>query len=327
MTSGYKYLCMLTVLMLLSCSNKKITTDLLGLPSSPFKSKNVVIVVVDGPRYSETWGDSSHRYIPRMANELAPHGAIFTNFNNTGPTYTNSGHTSLTTGYRQEINNTGREYPKFPSIFQYYLKENPDKKTSAWIITSKDKLEILANTIHDAWKDKHMPSVNCGIGGLGTGYREDSVTCSVAVEVLKKHHPRLVLINFKEPDISGHANNWEGYLKGIKDTDEYVWQIWKHLNTDPFYKNQTAFFVTNDHGRHLDGVKDGFVNHGCTCEGCRHINLYAYGPDFKKNVIISDPYAQQDVTATSALILNLTMTFSEGHVMHSLLKNKYVNHE
>ena len=289
---------------------------------SPYKTKNVIIIVVDGPRYTETWGDSSHKYIPHMAKDMAKEGVVFTNFYNNGPTYTNSGHSTLSTGYRQEIDNKGKELPKYPSIFQYYLKKTGKDKKSAWIITTKDKLEILSNTQDSVWKDTYRPSTDCGVSGLGSDYREDSVTFKNAVNVLKTQHPNLLLINFKEPDASGHANNWNAYLKGITDTDTYVWELWKLINSDPEYKGNTTLFVTNDHGRHLDNVKDGFVNHGCPCEGCQHINLYAYGPDFKKNLIVKDNYYQQDVSATAAQLLDVQMPHSEGKPIEALYKSK-----
>ena len=315
------YLLLNILFLLTACAEKINGQNNIPKSESAFKTKNVIIVVVDGPRYSETWGDSMHQHIPHMSKDLAKEGAVFTSFLNDGFTYTNSGHTAITTGYRQEINNSGKkDYPKYPSIFQYYLQKTGKEKTAAWVITTKDKLEILSNTVHPEWQNKFLPSTDCGNNGIGTGYREDSTTFKNSMEILKKHHPNLVLINFKEPDASGHANNWEGYLKGIKDTDNYVWELWKMIQTDSIYKNNTAFIVTNDHGRHLDNVKDGFINHGCSCDGCRHINLFVWGPDFKKNVLISEKYAQQDITATIAFLLNLEMPYSEGKVIEALFK-------
>lgn len=283
-----------------------------------YKARKVIIVVIDGPRYSETWGDSSHQYIPHMAKDMAKEGAVFTRFYNNGYTYTNSGHTAITTGHNQQINNTGKEYPNHPSIFHYYLKKSGKNKNAAWLITSKDKLEILAHTKDEEWKDKFIPSTNCGQSGLGSGYRDDLTTFNKAVDILTNEHPDLVLINFKEPDASAHAEDWQGYIKGIQDTDNYIWQLWKLIQSDSNYKDQTAFFVTNDHGRHLDNVKNGFANHGCSCEGCRHINLYAYGPDFSKK-IIHEEYALQDIAAMVADILKLEMPHSKGKVIEALL--------
>lgn len=298
------------------CSEKPPYTNASN-STPPVRPENIVIVVMDGPRYSETWGDPTHQNIPYMANEMAKEGAVFTNFYNTGPTYTNAGHSAITTGNRQQINNRGNEWPKYASIFQYYLKKTGKEKQAAWIITSKDKLAILANTNDENWKDMFLPSTDCGVSGLGSGYRHDSVTFQRSLDILKKHHPNLVLINFKEPDASAHTNNWPGYLQGIKDTDEYIWKLWTFIKADTFYKDRTAFFVTNDHGRHLDNVKNGFITHGCRCRGCRHINLYAYGPGFTRQCI-DKKYALQDITATTAYLLDLHMPNSEGEIIKEL---------
>ncbi len=47
---------------------------------SGYKTKHVFIVVMDGVRYSETFGDSTHALIPRLYNDLRPEGTLFTNF-------------------------------------------------------------------------------------------------------------------------------------------------------------------------------------------------------------------------------------------------------
>src|SRR5688572_13032990 len=95
-----------------------------GLRETPYRTENVFIVVMDGARFSETWGDPIRRYIPRLAGELAPAGAVAARFYNAGPTYTNAGHAALTTGFYQEINNNGQELPEKPSIFQLWRKRS-----------------------------------------------------------------------------------------------------------------------------------------------------------------------------------------------------------
>ena len=42
-------------------------------------AQNVIIVVVDGARYTETFGAGA-TYIPHMYNDLKPLGAVYTNF-------------------------------------------------------------------------------------------------------------------------------------------------------------------------------------------------------------------------------------------------------
>lgn len=287
-------------------------------PISSFKTKNVIVVVMDGPRYSETWGDSTHQYIPRMANDLLPQGIVSTQFYNNGPTYTTAGHTAITTGNYQEINNAGLEIPAAPSIFQYWLKKYNVDTSAAWVIASKSKLAILADCQDSNWSGTFNASTNCGVNGLGSAVRDDSSTFEIAKSILTMYHPNLVLINFREPDFSGHQNNWTNYTQGIKDVDEYIYQVWNYIETDPIYKGTTTLFVTNDHGRHLDTVSTGFSGHGDSCDGCRHINFFACGPDFKKNVMFDTPRELIDIPTTIAWLMDFNFPSGQGNVMHEL---------
>lgn len=291
------------------------------LRQNTYKTEIAIILIVDGPRYTETWGDSSHRHIPHMAHEMSKEGVVFRNFYNDGYTYTTSGHAAICTGYRQELeNHKGNQLPEKPSLFQYYLKDHPQDSSKVWVIATKDKLEILSDCEDARWKHKFRPSVDCGNSGLRSGYREDSITFQKVMHVLKNEKAKLMMVNFKEPDHSGHARSWKKYLKGIADTDSLVWEIWKYIQSDPYYKNKTSLFVTNDHGRHSDGIKDGFCSHGDECEGCRHINLYAFGPDFKKNGITDVYHTQVDLTATIAELLYLKMPYIQGKPIQELFR-------
>jgi membrane-anchored protein YejM (alkaline phosphatase superfamily) len=285
-----------------------------------YKTKNVMIVVVDGLRYSEGWGDSTHQYIPQMAEILSKQGVINTHFYNLGDTYTSAGHTSLTTGIYQSINNSGLELPENPSIFQYWNQQYRNNPVKSWIITSKDKLAVLADCKNQDWKGRFTPSVNSGIDGLGigSGYREDSLTLKTALGVLKDYHPNLVLINFRDPDYSAHSGIWTSYVDGVRKTDKYVYQLWQFLQSDNIYKNTTTLFVTNDHGRHLDTVADGFASHGDGCEGCRHLGFFASGPDFRKGALINVSREQIDIPLTVAELLGFKLPNSKGKVMFEL---------
>ena len=284
-----------------------------------YKTENVIIIVVDGVRYSETWGDSTHQYIPYFSNEIAAFGVVNTGFYNNRVTATTAGFTAITTGAYQEINNSGQESPIHPSIFQYLIKNDSISKESAWIINSKDKLAVLGNCQESDWKDKYIPLSDCGINGIGSGYRHDTLTLASFFNVMSEYHPKLTLLGFREPDFSGHTNSWEDYLQEIKNTDEYIYRVWNYIQNDSFYAGTTTLFITNDHGRHLDNISDGFQSHGDDCEGCRHINFFAFGPDFKEGVI--DIRREQiDIPATIAEILQLSPEYIEGEIMYELFE-------
>ncbi|RNI26975.1 sulfatase-like hydrolase/transferase [Rufibacter latericius] len=303
------------------CQQSCTSTDEVSPPKlkEAYKTESVIIVVIDGPRFTETLGDSNHTYAPFLTKQFLTEGGIaLTNFYNDGVTFTNPGHGTITTGYRQNVENSGKELPKNPSFFQAWRQQTKSPANSAWIIASKGKLEILANSSDSAWHNQYMPSTNCGTNS-GSGYRSDLTTFEVAMKVLQTDHPKLMLINFKDPDVGGHTNNWSGYLQGIKRADSLVAELWTYLNKDKAYKDKVTLLVTNDHGRHLDGMADGFVSHGDGCEGCRHITLFAAGPDFKKNATIDTYYRQRDIAATVAELMRIEMV-TEGEMMKELFR-------
>ncbi len=296
-----------------SCTSEKVIDRI-------YQTKNLVVVVIDGPRYSESWGQSGRPNVRYMDSVMAPVGCTHSYFYNLGETWTTNGHTALTTGIYQSINNTGGEYPQNPGIFQHYLKKHPDEASLVWLITSKDKLQVLSDCKDSKWKNKYLASTDCGVNGLGTGYRHDSITFKRVMYALEVHKPKVLFVNFREPDFSGHKGDWNAYIRGIQQTDSMVHEIWKFLESDPNYQGKTTLFVTNDHGRHLDGISNGYVSHGCNCEGCRRIHLWSFGPDFKQGTYLNQAAELIDVHATIGELLQLHSLKSNGRVLWELFQ-------
>jgi arylsulfatase A-like enzyme len=288
--------------------------DLLKVTDNQYQTKNVVVVVVDGARQSETWGDPKHRYIPNMSKKLAPQGIVLSNFYNSGSTVTIPGHTAITTGYYDNISNNGDEYPQKPSFFQMWLKVSGMPGIKAWIVASKSKLKVLADCGDMAWRTSFNPSVDAED-------RDDTLTFKAAMYVFKTYKPHLFLIHFRGPDYYGHQNEWDKYLHSIIETDSLAFEIWNYLENDDFYKNNTTLIITNDHGRHLDNIADGFIGHGDNCSGCTHINFFATGPDFKKNMITVTHREQIDILPTVCELMGFTSSGFKRKVMWELFKN------
>jgi hypothetical protein len=267
--------------------------------------QNVFIVVVDGPRYSESFG-SKDRYLPRIWNELRPQGTIYTNFHNDGITATIPGHDALISGVYQKIANDGSQSLTSPTIFEYFRQQTGAPDSACFVVSGKKKLHVLTHSIDSAYGERY------GARFVSTDTYRDSDTWDSLVNVMDMYHPRLVVVNLPQIDARGHAGEWDNYLAAIRQADSLVALLWQKLQSDSLYSNRTTLFVTNDHGRH-DDQHGGFQHHGDSCNGCRHIMLLALGPDFPAGMEVTDPRSQIDVFQTAAGILGLHVPPDRGH--------------
>nr|WP_294862556.1 alkaline phosphatase family protein [uncultured Fluviicola sp.] len=301
-------------IVLLACTHEKAPLY------KEYQTRNVIIVAIDGPRYSETWGDPARINIP-VRDSLSAYGVLLTNFRNEGVTFTIPGHTAICTGNYQSIANDGSQLPDYPSIFQYWLKSTNESYKKCCIVGSKDKLRVLSNCLYPDYQDHYRPFFNCGVNGDGTGgYRADSTTLEIALNTLSLDQPKLMLIAFKDPDYFGHQSDSMGYINAIRKTDQYIGIIWNYIQNSSNYKDKTTLIVTNDHGRHLDGILDGYTSHGDNCDGCRHIELFALSPDFKSDLELNTDYNQLDISATIKELLHFPFNTGKGRVMTDLFK-------
>lgn len=273
-----------------------------------YKTRNVVILVIDGSRYTETFGDSTHQYIPFIWNKLRPLGTIYTKFYNDSMTITCSGHSTILTGAWQKLPNDGSLRPEKPTIYEYYRKQLGSSEDECAVILGKDKLSILSYSTYSGYGEPFGASVL-----YGGNYTDDINTWNNTREILSKKHPRLAIVNLGQVDAEGHSGNWDGYVKSIQQADSIVYLVWDLLQNDPFYKDSTTLFVVNDHGRHTHD----FTSHGCHCEGCRHLLSMMIGPDTKAGKIDSTYRQQIDIAPTIGQLLGFSTPISTGHSLYS----------
>jgi hypothetical protein len=293
---------------------------------SGYKTKHVFIAVMDGVRYSETFGDITHALVPHLYNDLRPEGTLFTNFYNRGVTVTRQGHSTLISGTWQSIPNGGPRLTR-PTLFEYYRDEKGVPSTKCWTIFGKGPYAFGPYSSHPAYGGRFSGQYIFG-GGQDNPLSEDTAEGNAAVlnktiEVMKKDQPDIVFINFGYTDhiahVSGEINN---YHAAIKNTDEQMWKLWNAIQSDPHYRDSTTVFFTNDHGRH----SHDFQNHGDHCEGCEHTMLLVLGPDVKKNAVADKEALPIDVAPTVAELLGFQTPLATGRVLsESLIKSLKLN--
>lgn len=298
---------------MVAIKNKSIIVFLL-LTISVY-SQNVIIVVIDGARYSETFG-AGDKYIHHLYNDLKPQGALFTNFRiaDEGETSTNPGQASILTGTWQLIKNDGTERPNRPTIFEYYRKNHFAKSTDCFIVAGKKKISALSYSTYPGFGENFGASTCC------FDAEDDNVYDSLMVK-MDTYHPKLILVNFPSTDSKGHSGIWREYVNTLTNVDNLIYKLWQKIQTDPFYKNNTTLLITNDHGRH----SRHFKNHGDDCYGCEHIMLLAISENIPQNQKRSDLQYQIDIAPTVGVLLGFETPFSEGKKLLKIKKNKKIN--
>lgn len=109
------------------------------------------------------------------------------------------------------------------------------------------------------------------------GIRWDFLTYRFATEYLKANHPRVLYIGLDETDDFAHEGRYDFYINAAHETDRRLGELWKYLQTDPFYAGKTTIFFTTDHGRG-DADKKTWRDHGSKVADCSGIWFAAMGP-------------------------------------------------
>ncbi len=273
----------------------------------------VIIFVIDGPRYTEFFGDPSHQHIPHIWNELRPAGTLCSNFRNLTLTETMSGHTSILTGVWQAIANDGSERAPEPTIFEYYRKATGAPAKDAEFIGGKSKLAACTHGLDAGYGAAYAAEADVGLAS-------DYDVYDHLIQHLDRDKPHVVMVSFSQVDLKAHSGAWADYLHQIEIVDSLAVLTWNHLQNDPDYANQTYMFMTADHGRH-DDAHGGFQHHGDDCDGCRHLIFLALGPGIRAGYECTTPYAQRDVCATAGQLLGIATPHAEGVVMTGIFEH------
>ncbi len=292
---------------------------LMSPPIHGYKTSHVFIVVMDGVRYSETFGDDKHQFIPHLYNDLKPQGTLFTNCYVKGVTVTRQGHSTLISGTWQRVHNGGPRLSR-PTLFEYYRDEKSIPEEKCWSIFGKARYAFEPYSSHPAYGSrfagKHIHGGRPNLPISENSAEGDVAVLNKVIEVMKTDQPDIVFINFGYTDHSAHvAKDIKEYWAAIKNCDEQMGKLWNTIQADPHYRDTTTVFFTNDHGRH---TRD-FHSHGDPCEGCQHIMLLILGPDIKKGVVVDTKTLQIDVAPTAGELLGLQTPLASGRVLNECL--------
>lgn len=155
-------------------------------------------------------------------------------------------------------------------------------------------------------REKFLNELQSQIPSPWGGVRLDGFTHHYAMEYIKKHHPRVVYISYGETDDFAHGGKYDAYLNSAYQSDRFIADLWKYIQSDPSYKNKTTLLITTDHGRGTIPVDD-WRSHGEKIAGADQIWMAAIGPDTKPLGEVKSPgqLYQNQVAKTAATLLGI----------------------
>ena len=282
----------------------------------------IMIVIIDGARYTETFGDPSYTYTPKMWS-LSQQGAIINNFSNDNYTYTSRALPALWCGAWTEVQNityhgSATQYAVLPTIWEYYRKGKNLLANECFYVTQYMPSLWLPSFDAD-YGQNYWPLFRC------VGNSDKDVATQTQL-VMDNYHPHFLWVYLAGVDHAGHSGNWVDYTKAVFTSDSIVSVLWEKLQSDSFYKDATTLIVTNDHGRH-DDQHGGFQGHGCSCEGCRHIQFLAIGPSIKKNYTSTKYRTTPDMAVTACYLLGVQPTKATGNIMQEIFTSNSINED
>ncbi len=144
--------------------------------------------------------------------------------------------------------------------------------------------------------------------------RGDRLLTTLTVRALKELRPRLVMVNYNDCDYV-HWGYLSHYTTGIAIMDEGIREIWRAVQADPFYRDNTVLVVVPDCGRDSNPMAPVPCQHHFNSRSAHEIFALMVGAGVPSGVVVDRTVQQVDVAATIGHYLGVTMPHAEGRVL------------
>lgn len=241
------------------------------------------------------------KLLPFLWTEVAAQGVVFGNrwqgskVDNANPYwFSYPGYSEIMTGFADTAINSNA-YPPNPNtnLLEFFNRRKGMKGKvaafGAWDAFDRILNEARSNfpvisafdTVPNTGKNSNFQLINAM---QKDGYRPwddeeclDVFTHFKAMEYLKTKRPRILYIAYGETDEWAHSGKYRSYLDAAHQVDAWIRDIWNWVQQDPQYRNNTALFITTDHGRG-DIIKEQWTSHNNKIADSHEIWFAAMGP-------------------------------------------------
>ncbi len=149
--------------------------------------------------------------------------------------------------------------------------------------------------------------------------RGDRVLTALALRALKELRPKLMMINYQDPDYV-HWGNPYFYTRAISIIDDGIREIYNAVQADEEYRDNTVFVVVPDCGRDNNRCMAVPFQHHFNSKSAHQIFAVAAGTGIARSSIEVDKLRQQiSVAATVGRIMNFDTPHVEAGPLEEML--------
>lgn len=283
--------------------------------------------------------ENRKKLMPFMWSTIAEKGQIYGNrLENSYVNLTNTmvfsypGYNEILTGKADDehINSNDKIYNSNVTILEK-LNQSPRYKDKIAAFTSWDVFPYIINDKrskvpvnagymkahgnHLTEIEKFLNETQKQAPVLWESVRLDMYTHHYAKEYIKKNKPKIAYIAYGETDDFAHAGSFDYYIKSLATSDTMIEDLWNYVQNDPFYKDNTYFIITTDHGRGVGANPESiWTSHGKNVKYADQTWLAVLGPTIKAKGEIKESsqlYTNQ-IAATIAAIAGVDYDLKDG---------------
>jgi hypothetical protein len=282
----------------------------------------------DGVRYDQLDSYTA----PHLLGEIKSEGIWLSHLYNAWHTITSPGHANFHTGTPNLHPNTWDYWylpHYYPSLMESYLKEHGlsgEDTTWAWVFGNCPNDTDWGSSLHPSYGETFRAS-----HGFTLRMSDTFLFDTMILPTLETYHPAIFWVDFHEVDYKGHRiktpEDSLEYREAIRRADSLLALLFEYIDTSTVYSGKTNVLIVTDHGRHSEGIQTGLKDHGCDCDGCRHVFGCLWGPDFKDNVVDDAIYYQTDIASAIAHVMGLRAPHTRSRTLVDSWIANYVPEE
>jgi len=145
----------------------------------------------------------------------------------------------------------------------------------------------------------------------------DAKALRTARNLLAVFKPRVVGVVLQQADIAHGSFN--GYAEIVRRNDAAIGELVAAINADPELAASTAIFVAPEFGRDKDLNSRRGLDHGDGSDDLNFVSGLAWGPDFRRGLVVEEEVAVIDVCTSVCALLGADAKLARGRKLPKLL--------